>query len=153
MARGMRIVRLDPADSDAMRGCYEVHKAAAAIDDPHEPPMSLPVFSVWLSSGWDGNPGEVWYAPGEDPGEVIACFRLDLPDLENLDRAALQYLAGCRFAAAPSGRESAWGTATFLWGADVRQGSQQWSNTRRIAILRARDRNEKGGLRDDYYLL
>ena len=44
---------------------------------------------------------------------------------ENLDRAALQYLAGCRFAAAPSEREPAWGTATFVWGADVRQDSQQ----------------------------
>ncbi len=44
---------------------------------------------------------------------------------ENLDRAALRYLAGCRFAAAPSEREPAWGTATFLWGADVRQDSQQ----------------------------
>lgn len=83
----MRIVRLDPADSDAVRGCYEVHEAAAAIDDPHEPPMSPPVFSVWLSSGWEGNPGEVWYVPGEDPDEVIAWFRLDLPDLENRDHA------------------------------------------------------------------
>jgi hypothetical protein len=44
---------------------------------------------------------------------------------EDLDRAALRYLAGCRFAAAPSERESAWGTATFIWGADVRQDSQQ----------------------------
>ena len=44
---------------------------------------------------------------------------------ENLDRAALQYLAGCRFAAAPSEHEPAWGTATFVWGADVRQDSQQ----------------------------
>jgi hypothetical protein len=44
---------------------------------------------------------------------------------ENLDRAALQYLAGCRFAAAPSEREPAWGTATFVWGADVRQDSQR----------------------------
>ena len=44
---------------------------------------------------------------------------------ENLDRAALQYLAGCRFAAAPSELEPAWGTATFVWGADIRQDSQQ----------------------------
>lgn len=80
-------MRLDPADSDALRGCYEVHKAASAVDDPHEPPMSLPVFSVWLESGWEGNPGEVWYVPGEDPGEVIAYFRLDLPDLENRDHS------------------------------------------------------------------
>ncbi len=44
---------------------------------------------------------------------------------ENLDRAALQYLAGCRFAAAPSELEPAWGTATFVWGADIRQDSQR----------------------------
>ena len=44
---------------------------------------------------------------------------------ENLDRAALQYLASCRFAPAPSEREPAWGMATFVWGADIRQDSQQ----------------------------
>ena len=44
---------------------------------------------------------------------------------EDLDRAALRYLAGCRFVAAPSEREPAWGTATFVWGADLRQESQQ----------------------------
>lgn len=44
---------------------------------------------------------------------------------EILDRAALQYLAGGRFAAAPSELEPAWGTATFVWGADIRQDSQQ----------------------------
>jgi GNAT superfamily N-acetyltransferase len=47
--------------------------------------MSLPVFKVWLTSGWEGNPGEVWYVPGE-AGEAIAWVRLDLPDLENRDR-------------------------------------------------------------------
>jgi hypothetical protein len=44
---------------------------------------------------------------------------------ENLDRTALKYLAGCRFEAAPSDREPAWGTATFVWGADVKQESRQ----------------------------
>ena len=38
---------------------------------------------------------------------------------ENLDRAALRYLAGCRFAPAPSGSDPAWGTATFVWGGDI----------------------------------
>lgn len=41
---------------------------------------------------------------------------------ENLDRAALQYLAGCRFATAP---ETSWGTVTFVWGADVRLDSPE----------------------------
>jgi hypothetical protein len=43
---------------------------------------------------------------------------------ENLDRAALRYLAGCRFAEAPSDTEPAWGTATFIWGGDIAQGTQ-----------------------------
>jgi hypothetical protein len=44
---------------------------------------------------------------------------------EILDRAALQYLAGCRFAAAHSEREPVWGTATFVWGAEVGQNGQR----------------------------
>lgn len=38
---------------------------------------------------------------------------------EILDRAALRYLAAGRFSADPERREPAWGTATFLWGANV----------------------------------
>ena len=88
MARGM-IVRLDPADLDALRACHDVHVAASATDDPHEPPMSLPVFGVWLANGWGGDPGETWYVPGESPGEALAWYRLSLPDLENKERAFL----------------------------------------------------------------
>jgi hypothetical protein len=44
---------------------------------------------------------------------------------ENLDRAALKYLAGCRFAEAPAERDAVWGTATFVWGADVRQDNRK----------------------------
>ncbi|MET0224095.1 MAG: hypothetical protein ABW346_06930 [Terrimicrobium sp.] len=43
---------------------------------------------------------------------------------ENLDRAALRYLAGCRFAPAPSGSDPAWGTALFLWGGDIAADTQ-----------------------------
>jgi GNAT superfamily N-acetyltransferase len=82
----MRIVRLDPADDDALRACHEVFNAALAVDDPREPLMSLAVLRVWLFHGWDGNPGEVWFVPGEDAGQAIAWYRLDLPDLENRDR-------------------------------------------------------------------
>ena len=38
---------------------------------------------------------------------------------ENLDRAAIRYLAGGRFAPAPAETEPAWGTALFLWGGDI----------------------------------
>ena len=43
---------------------------------------------------------------------------------ENLDRAALRYLAGCRFAPASSGSDPAWGTALFLWGGDIAADTQ-----------------------------
>jgi hypothetical protein len=42
---------------------------------------------------------------------------------ENLDRAALRYLAGCRFAPAPAETEPAWGTALFVWGGDIVRAS------------------------------
>lgn len=48
--------------------------------------MSLPVFSVWLVHGWESNPSEIWYVPDE-AGTVAGWYRIDLPDLENLDRA------------------------------------------------------------------
>ena len=83
------MVQLDPADRDALRACHKVHMAASATDDPHEPPMSLSVFGVWLASGWEGDPGEVWYVPGESPGESLAWYRLNLPDLKNKERAFL----------------------------------------------------------------
>lgn len=38
---------------------------------------------------------------------------------EKLDRAALRYLAGARFSRDDPGGQPAWGTATFLWGADI----------------------------------
>ncbi len=83
----MRIVQLDLADTQALRACHEVHKTASATDDPYQPPMSLPVFSVWVMNGWESNPGEVWYVPAEEAGEAVAWYRLGLPDLENRDRA------------------------------------------------------------------
>jgi RimJ/RimL family protein N-acetyltransferase len=85
----MQIMRLDPADNDALRACHELHNAAQTVDDPHEPLMSLAVFRVWVFHGWDGNPGEVWFVPGEDAGQAIAAYRLDLPDLENRDHGFL----------------------------------------------------------------
>ena len=44
---------------------------------------------------------------------------------ENLDRAALRYLAGCRFAPAPAETDPAWGTARFVWGGDITRESQR----------------------------
>jgi GNAT superfamily N-acetyltransferase len=85
----MLILRLDAADDDAVRACHEVHKAAQAADDSFEPAMSLAVFRVWLFHGWDANPNEVWFVPGEDAGQAIAWYRIDLPDKEDKDRGFL----------------------------------------------------------------
>jgi TonB family protein len=40
---------------------------------------------------------------------------------EALDQAALRYLARARFSSEDPGNEPAWGTATFLWGTDVKR--------------------------------
>src|SRR6516165_3892405 len=68
----MRVERWDPAD------------------EPHEPPLSAGTFGMVLAQGWDGTPGEVWVVPGDTTGTVMAYYRLDLPDLENTDRAFAQ---------------------------------------------------------------
>jgi GNAT superfamily N-acetyltransferase len=83
----MRVVRWDPADASTGAACYEVHRAAHLADEPHEPPMSAGTFGLVLAGGWDGIPGEVWVVPGDTTGTVMAYYRLDLPDLENKDRA------------------------------------------------------------------
>jgi GNAT superfamily N-acetyltransferase len=70
--------------------CYEVHRSAHLADEPHEPPVSAGTFGMVLAEGWDGGPGEVWVVPGETTGNVLAYYRLDLPDLENKDRAFAQ---------------------------------------------------------------
>jgi GNAT superfamily N-acetyltransferase len=75
-------------------GCYAVYRAAHLTDVTDEPPESAGVFGLELN-GWGHNPGEVWYVPaeavpgGEAVGAVAAFYRIDLPDLENLDRAEL----------------------------------------------------------------
>lgn len=85
----MEIVRWVAADADAemTAGCYRVHVAASAADDPVEPPMSARTFGVFLSEGWNHNPGEVWAGREDGTGTVPGFYRLDLPDLENRERA------------------------------------------------------------------
>jgi GNAT superfamily N-acetyltransferase len=39
-----------------------------------------------LDGEWEGAPGEAWYLPGAS-GVPVAYYKLELPDLENLDRA------------------------------------------------------------------
>jgi len=84
----MRITRLDHADADGVRGCYDVWMAAHAVDDPLSPRLSLPVFRHWLRQGWESDPSETWVAVDEATGETIGWYRMELPDLENRHRAS-----------------------------------------------------------------
>jgi GNAT superfamily N-acetyltransferase len=84
----MRITRLDHADHDAIRACYDVWLAAHAVDDPLSPPLSLPVFRHWLARGWESEPSETWVAADEATGETVGWYRIELPDLENRHRAS-----------------------------------------------------------------
>jgi GNAT superfamily N-acetyltransferase len=54
------------------------------------------MFKAWLTPGWAGEPSEAWYVPGDgaagpagECGPVAAWYRIQLPDLENRDRAFL----------------------------------------------------------------
>jgi GNAT superfamily N-acetyltransferase len=95
LAEGMRIVHLERTDEGGTRACYETTNAANAVDDPLNPPLALGSFTGWLHIGWDANPNETWYVPGSAvtdsaTGTAAAGWcRLDLPDLENRERAHL----------------------------------------------------------------
>jgi GNAT superfamily N-acetyltransferase len=84
----MRITRLDHADHDGVRACYDVWLAAHAVDDPLSPSLSLPVFQHWLARGWESEPSETWVAVDEATGETVGWYRIELPDLENRHRAS-----------------------------------------------------------------
>ena len=73
----------------AVRGCQAAWGAALDIDDPDGPRMTGQVLAAWLRQGFIGDPAEAWLIPGAVPGSVAGWYRLELPDLENLDRAGL----------------------------------------------------------------
>ena len=90
----MRIQRWEPGDERIAAECHAVHLAAHRVDEPHEPPMSAGTFGLHLTEGWEQAPGEVWIVTDAVPfadtatGEAVAGYcRLDLPDLENRERA------------------------------------------------------------------
>ena len=84
----MRIKRVDPADADTIRACLEAFLAAQRVDEPDGPFFTEQPFRGWLTVGWGGDPRETWAAEGQD-GSVAGWYRLELPDLENLDHANL----------------------------------------------------------------
>jgi GNAT superfamily N-acetyltransferase len=80
----VRIERFDPAtDTAKIRVCHELHVACAPVDDPDVPAASLPVFTGWVSRGWDASPREGWLAPGDEPGSWAGGYILALPEHEN----------------------------------------------------------------------
>jgi len=84
----MHIERADLADADTIRGCFEVFLAAQQIDEPEGPWFTERPFRGWLTVGWGGDPREIWLV--RDPeGSVAGWYKLELPDLENLDQADL----------------------------------------------------------------
>jgi GNAT superfamily N-acetyltransferase len=85
----MHIGAWDPADEDTTAACYQVYLAAHAADEPIEPPESARIFRTFLIKGHGGIPHEVWAAAGPD-GAVVGYYVLELPDLENRDRAFFQ---------------------------------------------------------------
>ena len=70
-----------------MRGCYDVMLAAHKVDEPVEPPEPYGRFVFALREGWERTPFEVWVALGDD-GSAVGYYRINLPDLENLDEAS-----------------------------------------------------------------
>lgn len=88
----MHIERLDWTDAGSMRACHAAFLAAERVDEPYEPPMTEWTFRCWLTTGWSGEPREVWLVRGEAEGSVAGWYRLQLPDLENLDRAYLHLI-------------------------------------------------------------
>jgi GNAT superfamily N-acetyltransferase len=82
----MRIERWNPEDETTALACYEVHRAANAVDEPIEPPMNAGMFGLYLREGFEKSPGEVWVGSDAELG-VTGFYRMNLPDLENLDRA------------------------------------------------------------------
>jgi GNAT superfamily N-acetyltransferase len=85
----MRIKRVDAADADTIRACLEVILAAQRVDEPDGPFFTEQPFRGWLTVGWGGDPREIWLAEGQAEGTVAGWYRLELPDLENLDQAGL----------------------------------------------------------------
>jgi GNAT superfamily N-acetyltransferase len=82
----MRIEQPDPADEKIARACYDVMLAAHQADEPIEPPMSYETFRLYIREGWEKTPAEVWTAV-DDADAIVGYYRMNLPDLENLDEA------------------------------------------------------------------
>jgi GNAT superfamily N-acetyltransferase len=82
LAETMRIERWDPGDTATAMACH-------AADEPVEPPESAGTFCTLLAKGHQRMPSEAWTAAPGVGGAVAGFYLLELPDLENKDRAWL----------------------------------------------------------------
>ena len=80
----MQIVRGDPSDRATTAACFEIVRAADAVDDPDGPPWSLTRLRGWIEHPND--PVEVWLAVDETTGAHLGWCFLRLPQRENRDR-------------------------------------------------------------------
>jgi GNAT superfamily N-acetyltransferase len=128
LAGGIRIVRWQSADAQALQGCLAVLQAAQAADDPAGRPTSGRALGSWLGRG--GDPGEAWFTPGPTTGVALGWYRLELPDLENRDRAALHVVVHPQYRRQGAGRtllrhatERAEAAGRTVLDGEVRDGS------------------------------
>ena len=85
----MRIEKGNLADADTIRACFQAFHAAEQLDEPDGPWFTERPFRGWLKVGWGGDPREVWVVRGPEAGSIAGWYRLELPDLENLEQAEL----------------------------------------------------------------
>jgi GNAT superfamily N-acetyltransferase len=106
----MRIVRGDASDRATTQACFEIVRAADAVDDPDGPPWSLRRLRGWIEHPTD--PIEIWMAVDETTGAQHGWCFLRLPERENRDRvnASVDVL--------PSSRRRGIGTALLRHAAD-----------------------------------
>jgi GNAT superfamily N-acetyltransferase len=98
------IVPFDPANADAARAIHELRETVRLADEPFIVPMAPQAMRGWLSQGWTTDPVVTRFVPGAEPGTVDGYYRLELPDMENQDRA------GLALAVRPSRRRAGLGT-------------------------------------------
>jgi GNAT superfamily N-acetyltransferase len=106
----MRIERADPSDRATTAACFEIVRAADAVDDPGGPPWSLTRLRGWIEYPTDLI--EIWIAVDETTGTHLGWCFLRLPERENRDRVNLS------LDVLPSSRRRGIGTALLRHAAE-----------------------------------
>jgi GNAT superfamily N-acetyltransferase len=106
----MRIVRGNASDRATTAACFEIVRAADAVDDPDGPPWSLTRLRGWIEHPND--PVEIWLAVDEATGAPHGWCFLRLPERENRDRVNMS------LDVVPSSRRRGIGTALLRHAAE-----------------------------------